>query len=362
MNNQQKSYRIAGKKFSRPELLAVAYEKLSVLGTPQWEREIWSFLTQWFSSDDTIDVITSGSTGMPKEIQIKKEHMKASARATVAFLGLSPGNTSLLCLPVRYIAGKMMIVRALESGLDLHFVEPSSMPDLEKFDRIDFSAMVPIQVKSLIEAHGMGYLEKIRNLIIGGGFLLPGMEDQIRQMTTAVWQTYGMTETITHIALRRLNGEQASEYYSPLPGVKLGVDQYSCLQIECSYLGINHLQTKDLVEINEEGDFKIRGRVDNVINSGGVKLFPEQLEKKLEGFLESEYFLGGMPDDRLGERLVLLIESEKEFDKQVFYLWKEIERRLSGYRIPKEIIFLKEFVRTGNGKINRKSSLKKARL
>jgi O-succinylbenzoic acid--CoA ligase len=353
MNKHPMSYRVAGKRFSEPEILALAYEKLSVLTTPQWERDIWSFITQWFSADHELEVTTSGSTGNPKTVSIKKDLMRASARATLSFLELKPGHTALLCLPVKYIAGKMMIVRALEGELDLHFVEPATLPDFDNLERIDFCAMVPMQVKSVLDAKGQAYLERIQKLIIGGGFLLPGLKEKLQAVHTEIWQTYGMTETITHIAMRKLNGKQASEYYAPLPGVATDVDESGCLAISCSYLDLADLQTNDLVEINADGSFKVLGRIDNVVNSGGVKLLPEVIEQKLQGFTDREFYVAGLPDEHFGERPVLYVQGGSEMNREAFYLWKEIEKRLTGYEIPKEIIFKESFEKTVSGKIIR---------
>jgi O-succinylbenzoic acid--CoA ligase len=328
-------------------------EKLSVLSTPQWEREIWSFIMEWFSAADSIEVKTSGSTGKPKSIPILKEHMAASAKATIQFLGLKPGDIALLCLPVKYIAAKMMIVRALVGGLDLHFVEPSSAPYLEKLDRIDFAAMVPLQVKAVLERQGAGQLEKIGNLIIGGGFVPIGLEKQLKDLKSNIWQTYGMTETVTHIAMRRINGPQASAFYTPLPGVNVSLDERDCLVIDAEQIGVAGLETNDVCELESEGMFRVLGRIDNVVNSGGVKLIPEVIEQKLQGFIEKEFYVAGLPDDTLGERLVIYIQGGQEMNREAFFLWEEMEKRLTGYEIPKEIIFKEGFEKTVSGKIIR---------
>lgn len=353
MDGKELTYYIQGQVFDEVGLIAFSFEKLSLLSTPQWEREIWTFITEWFSAKDTLEVKTSGSTGKPKSILIKKAHMAAGAKATIEFLDLKARDISLLCLPVKYIAGKMMVVRSLVGGLDLHSVEPSSRPSFDHLDRVDFCAMVPMQVKSLLEVSGVARLEKIRNLIIGGGFLPDGLEDQLMSLSTNVWQTYGMTETITHIAMRRINGAMRSAYYSTLPDVHVELDDRDCLVITSKRIGVETLATNDVCELDAKGRFRILGRIDNVVNSGGVKIFPEEIEQKLQGFTGREFYISGLPDETLGEKLVISIQGGPELNREAFYLWKEIEKRLTGYEIPREIIFKEKLEKTSSGKIIR---------
>lgn len=354
MHSKPTTYRIQNNPFDQQGLVAFCMEKLSALSTPQWEREIWTFMLNWFFAEDSMEVQTSGSTGKPKTIRIRKEHMIASARATIEFLGLKRGTVSLLCLPMKFIAGKMMVVRSLVGGWDLHFVEPSSNPSLENPDEIDFCAMIPMQVKSVLDLSGIVQLEKIKNLIIGGGFMPPGLEENLKGLKSNIWQTYGMTETITHIAMRRISGPDPSGYYAPLPGVKVISDERGCLVIDAEQIGVKSLATNDVCEMDAKGRFRVMGRIDNVVNSGGVKLFPELIEQKLQGFTEREFYVAGQPDSTLGEKLVLYIQGGPEMNREAYYLWQEIEKRLTGYDIPKEIIFKERFEKTISGKIIRR--------
>jgi O-succinylbenzoic acid--CoA ligase len=359
MKNSGQIFHIAGNSFDKPGLISICLEKISVIGTPAWEREIWSFIHEWLSPSSYIEVQTSGSTGKPKTISLLKKHMEASAKATIDFLKLSANDSALLCLPVKYIAGKMMIVRALTGGINLFFTEPSATPDLSALNQISFSAMVPLQVANLLQNNdGKTEINKIQKLLIGGSFLPDGLEDQLQNVKSECWQTYGMTETITHIALRKLNGTDAGDWYKPLPGLEIEVDTRGCLMINAPQIGVKQLHTNDLAGINERGEFKIIGRSDNVIVSGGVKLSPESIEKKLQGVIPGKFFIGSLPDKKLGEQLILLIEDTGKVNRTVFHIWKSIEERLKDYEIPKEIFFLKKFTKTGNGKIMRSETLK----
>jgi len=318
----------------------------------QWKKDVLHFVINWMSGEENMPVTTSGSTGEPKKISLNKKHMEASAKVTLDFFGLKPGDKALLCLPEKYIAGKMMIVRALIGKLDLYCIEPSSTP-MAKLPEIDFAAMTPAQVSALMESEeGIRFLNNIRQLILGGSFIPEKLDQQIQHLKTKVWHTYGMTETITHIALRKVNGKDASQWFAPLPGVNIQLADDGCLQIDALQIGVFSLKTNDLIEISGKG-FRILGRKDNVVISGGVKLFPEQIEKKLEGLFENLFFLIGVPDDKYGEKLVLVIERKNKAEPNENQLWKLIKNKLTGYEIPKEIVSAEEIEITSNGKIIR---------
>ena len=318
----------------------------------QWKKDVLHFVINWMSGAETMSVTTSGSTGEPKKISLSKTHMEASAKATLDFFGLKPSDKALLCLPEKYIAGKMMIVRSLIGKLDLYCIEPAAAP-LAKLPEIDFAAMTPAQVSALMESEeGIRFLNNIRQLILGGSFIPEKLEKQIQHLKTAVWHTYGMTETITHIALRKVNGEDASQWFTPLSGVKIQLTDDDCLQIDAQQIGVFSLKTNDLVEISKNG-FRILGRKDNVVISGGIKLFPEQIEKKLIGIIKDRFFFTGIQDDRFGEKLVLVVESTNEPKLSKDQFLELIRDNLSGYEIPKEIIFVDEIKITSSGKIIR---------
>ena len=278
--------------------------------------------------------------------------MEASAKATLDFFGLKPGDKALLCLPEKYIAGKMMIVRSQIGKLDLYCIEPSSVP-MAELPEIDFAAMTPAQVSGLLESEkGIRFLNNIRQLILGGSLIPEKLEQQIQSLKTSVWHTYGMTETITHIALRKVNGKGASQWFKPMPGVEVLSTEDGCLQIDAQHLGVYSLKTNDLVELSKDG-FRILGRKDNVVISGGIKLYPEQIEKKLEGVINEKFFFTGISEDKFGEKLVLVIEQKNELKFNENKLWELIKNNLAGYEIPKEIVFVKEIKTTTIGKIIR---------
>lgn len=265
------------------------------------------FLAEWHSPSPTLHVHTSGSTGTPKDITVEKSRMLASARMTCDFLRLKPGNTALLCMPLDYIAGKMMVVRSIERGLTLISTPPSSHPlddvsvKSDTHHHIDFAAFVPMQViKSL--SHPL--LKEIGNIIIGGGAIDAALEEQLRSFPNNIYSSYGMTETLSHIALRRLSGSEASLWYTPLTGVTLSLNAENCLVIDAPHVCPTTLTTNDIAEIRPDGTFRILGRKDNVINSGGVKIQAEEVERQLAPF---NVLVTSVPDPLLGEAVTLLV-------------------------------------------------------
>jgi len=356
MNNNLNNYLIAGQEFDETGLKAFCVKKISVLGTPLWERDIYSFILSWFSSDNEISVMTSGSTGEPKSILLEKEKMVESAKATLSYFNLKKGDSALLCLPVNFIAGKMMILRALVGRLNLNYIEPTSSPDFSFIQKLDFAAMTPMQVVNLISTDGgFEQLEKIETLILGGSPMPFGLEEKLQKINSNIWHTYGMTETITHVAVRRVNGKKRSEWYHPLPGVKLESAGQERLKISYPAIGISNLLTNDVVEFNKTGQFKVFGRIDSVINSGGVKLFPERIEQKIASLIENDFYLAGIPDKKLGEQLVLFIEEPKAEKQNTSVVLEKVRSKLRGFEIPKEVVFKKQFKRTASGKIIRKT-------
>ena len=267
------------------------------------------FLSEWRNDSQQILVHTSGSTGTPKPLWVEKRRMKASARITCDFLGLRPGNTALLCMPLDYIAGKMMVVRSLVRQLRLINVEPSGHPLADIGEPIDFAAMVPLQVfNSLQVAEERERLMRVRHLIIGGGAIDEQISRQLLDFPYAVWSTYGMTETLSHIALRRLSGHEASEWYTPFPSVSVSLSADGCLVIDAPEVNDSQLVTTDLAELRPDGRFRILGRKDNVICSGGVKIQIEQVEQLLRPHVNVPFLITKRSDLRLGECVVLLTE------------------------------------------------------
>lgn len=335
--NIHPNFKLNGRHFSKEELIALAISYSNSYF--EYEQECGQFLSKWLDENDSLEVQTSGTTGKPKLIKIKKSAMVNSAIATGNFLKLSTGNSALCCLPVKYIAGKMMVVRAMVLGLELDLVEPKSNPLENNFKNYDFVAMVPLQVEGSLQK-----INQIKKLIIGGTKVNQVLENQLKNSSCQAYESYSMTETVTHIALKRI-GEKA---FTVLPNVVITTDKRGCLVIDAPQLNSETIITNDSVVILSENQFIWKGRIDNVINSGGIKLFPEQIEEKLANKIISRFFVASMPDEKLGEKVVLVIEGKE------FSLNEIIFEVLDKFEKPKVIYFLPKFLETETGKIKRK--------
>ncbi len=292
-------------------------------------------------------------------MRVEKRRMLNSARITCDFLDLKAGDSALLCLPLDYIAGKMMMVRSIERNLKLHTVSPNNHPlaggnlPTTEFDLI---AMVPSQVYcSLQVPEERRILMQTRHIIIGGGAISSELERELSTFPNAVWSTYGMTETLSHIALRRLNGPSASAWYHPFSSVSIKQDSDGCLIIDAPLVHDGQLVTNDIVVINEQNDFRIIGRKDNVVCCGGVKLHIEQIEEKLRPYASGDFCITKRPDPKFGEVLVLLTTRQATDWSQVF------SSALTPYEVPKDVCVVDEVPLTRTGKINRKAAIDIAR-
>lgn len=341
---------INGLNYSDNELTLLIAERLSQPQLPEWERELYTFLKEWFSPSDFIEAQTSGSTGTPQIIRLPKTTMQQSARRTIEYFRLQAGNRILLSLPCRFIAGKMMVVRAIIGQMDLITVDPSTDFELLRNNTFDFGAMVSNQVFKLLESvSGKEMLENIRNLLIGGSAIPANLEAQISQLKSRVVSTYGMTETASHIAIRELSGEKRSDIYYCLPGISVSIGENDCLQIHVAEWN-EPLQTNDIAEILSPASFRILGRADDVIISGGIKYRPEMIEKKLKSAIPGRFVISSIPDEMLGEKVVLVIEGEPadiEINQQ------KLAKLLSPFERPKAIYFIDKFPETQNGKLKR---------
>ncbi|MCQ2212384.1 MAG: AMP-binding protein [Bacteroidaceae bacterium] len=310
------------------------------------------FISDWRNANPFLHVHTSGSTGKPKDLLVEKSRMEASARMTCRFLGLHEGDTALLCMPLDYIAGKMMVVRAQVQGLRLISVEPSSTP-LDGVDEpIDFAAMVPMQV---VRSLGNPKLRQIRHLIIGGGAIDEGLEAELRTFPNHVWSTYGMTETLSHIALRPINGPEATLWYTPMDGVSISLNADGCLVIDAPQVCSERLTTNDIAELNPQGQFRIVGRRDNTINTGGIKVQIEEVERLIASPL---IMITSAPDPVLGETVVTLMdEKASEADAERIH---EAIARLPKYWQPRRTIKVGTLPLTATGKPDRATAKKMA--
>uniref|UniRef100_A0AB33JLZ3 AMP-binding protein n=1 Tax=Prevotella sp. GTC17262 TaxID=3236797 RepID=A0AB33JLZ3_9BACT len=270
------------------------------------------FLAEWHNDSPTILVHTSGSTGKPKPMWVEKYRMLNSARITCDFLGLKEGDTALLCMPLDYIAGKMVVVRSLERHLRLITVEPSGHPLKGLKTSPAFAAMIPMQVyNSLQVTEEAACLRGIRQLIIGGGAIDPSLAEALRDFPHHVWSTYGMTETLSHIALRHLNEPQADTWYQTFDSVHVSLNADGCLVIDAPQVCAKPLVTNDLAELSPDGQrFRIFGRKDNVIDTGGIKVQIEDVESRLRPHLHDAFIITKRPDKKFGEIIVLLTESK----------------------------------------------------
>jgi len=338
--NVHNQFKLNGFHLNKDDLCRVAYSFIKE--GEEFEKPVGDFLLDWFDSKSYIEMQTSGTTGAPKTICVSKQAMVDSAIASGDFFELQPGNKALQCLPVKYVAGKMMLVRAMILGLDIEFVAPSSHPMRNNEINFDFVAMVPLQAQNSIAE-----LKRVKKLIVGGAAVYKTLEKQLMKLSTEVYETYGMTETITHIAARKL-GEKA---FTVLPHITISYDDRSCLVIHAPRISSEVIFTNDIVELINENQFVFLGRMDNVINSGGIKLIPEQIEDKLAHKINHRFFIASKPDNELGEKVILVIEGEKyDLDD---YLYEGLDK----YEKPKEVLFILKFKETASGKILRKETL-----
>ncbi|MFD0993040.1 AMP-binding protein [Tenacibaculum geojense] len=341
-----KAFKLNGKSFTTVEEVLFLAKETSA--------DVYQFLLHWFSDDPFVTVQTSGSTGAPKEIKIKKEFMMNSAKATGAFFSLENGCKALLCLSADYIAGKMMLIRALVLGWDLYVVPTSSNPLNEVKGEFDFAAMVPLQLQN-----SLSQIYRIKKLIVGGGVVSNTLINQIQNFNTQIFATYGMTETVTHIAVKKLNNNHViPAYYEVLPNVTIFKDVRNCLVIDAPKVSDELVVTNDVVQLISDKQFEWLGRLDNVINSGGVKLHPEKIEEKLSEIIPFRFFVTGIKDEYLGEKLILIIEGDlNEIDKEKLKKIVLKSSKLSKFEKPKLFYFLDSFIETGTKKIQRAKTL-----
>lgn len=328
---------------------------------PEFAQEAFVFCKDWLARKDRFVQATSGSTGVPKLQEITRQQLMASATATGAFFGVDSEFKLLCCLNPAYIAGKMMLVRALVWDCEITLVEPNSNPLASQEEPFDLVAMVPLQVEtSLSSPSSLEKLKAIQTVLIGGAPLSDSLHKALSKEGIAAWQTFGMTETVSHIALAPIGTGEL--IYEALPGVEIGVSENQCLWIQSPMSGAEKIETNDSVELRSKNTFVWLGRADFVVNSGGIKLFPEQLEKKINAWMSDRYpgvpyFFFGEPDDRLGQRLVLYMEGEaSQFNLEA--LEEELKKLLGKFEVPKRINLLPQFTYTETGKINRSVTAK----
>jgi len=347
-DRQRQRLLLQGKEYTAGDISRLVAEGAENCPPALWD--LYLFLEKWFDASPVITVHTSGSTGTPKELVVRKDRMMQSARLTCKFLNLQAGDTALLCMNLRYIGAMMVVVRSLVAGLNL-IVRPASGHPLSDIEEpLRFAAMVPLQVYNTLRVpEEKERLEQTDILIIGGGAVDDSLEAEISALPTAVYSTYGMTETLSHIALRRLNGETASKHYYPFPSVELSLSAESTLVIKAPLICGEVLQTNDIACLYPDGSFTIAGRKDNVINSGGIKIQAEEMEKRLRPFIPVPFVVTSVPDPRLGQALTLLIAGQVD----VRELESKLQTVLDAYHRPRHIFMTESIPQTENGKTDR---------
>ena len=344
--NVHNRFKLNGNSYSFDDLLEVAISYIKD-GEPH-QKEIGNFLLDWIDSKEDIVLQTSGSTATPKTARFPKQAMVNSALATGNHFNIKIGSKALNCLPAKYIAGKMMLVRAMILGLELDVVQPHGNVLAYNTHTYDFAAMVPLQVEN-----SLSNLNQIGTLLIGGAATSTQLIQKLKTKKTKCFITYGMTETLTHIASMPITSKKS--FFTTLADVQISVDERKCLCINVPYLNKDTIITNDLVTLESNSSFKLLGRVDSVINSGGVKIIPEVVEQKISSFMSTNFFIGSQPDKQLGQKVILVVESQKNKEDLI----QQIKERniLNSYEIPKNVFYMKSFTYTENGKLMRSKTL-----
>ena len=317
--------------------------------------KVENFVSAWFDFADSIETNTSGSTGIPKVIRLQKQKMEASAKMTGTYFDFKPGDKTILCLSPDTIGGKMMLLRSFLFEMEIYVVDINTNP-LEKIDfALKFAAMVPLQIQNIIEKNPEK-LNLVQQLLIGGATVSKQLEESLKHFETCAYESFGMTETMSHVAVRKLN-QPTFQPFEALLGI-LFESSENQLIVNAPQLGIEKLNTNDIVELVDQKHFFWQGRADFVINSGGIKFFPEKIEKKISHLIQSRFFIASEKDILLGEKIILVLE-EIESEERMNDLLELFQIELDKFEIPKAMYFIDSFEETVSGKINRKSILKR---
>jgi O-succinylbenzoic acid--CoA ligase len=343
-------FHINGQDYTRTEVLAYAREQQAL--APEWESSHWKCVLDWFSDDETVWAKTSGTTGEPKPIALSKNAMMVSAKATADYLGLPKNASVLLALPSAFIGGKMMIVRALVNAWNLHWIAPSARLHAPAGVTIDLVALTPHQVESTLTSNP-SFFHSIHACLVGGAAVSAALREKMEALPTLFYATYGMTETTSHIALQLLNGPTAENHFHTLPHVEVSLDARGCLVVHAPLLAAQALVTNDVAELVSNQTFRILGRIDHVINSGGLKIHPMELEKKLSQLIHVPFYIGPEASEKWGQQVVLHIEGETLSAEDEMQLLNECRLLLSPEEVPKRVHYHTIFARTETGKLIR---------
>jgi len=328
-------------------------QKLFKKFSKNWQQKILHFANTILHNDVKINIQTSGSTGLPKKLVFTKNQLMASAKLTGEYFKFSSKKTILLCLSPDHIAGKMMIARAIYWKMKLLCTKQTANSLADLWQNLYFTSLVPYQLEHILNTNP-NKLRLIDNILVGGSPIHYNLFNKLKKISTNFYESFGMTETLSHIAIKKLNGENVEKYFTTLPSINIQIDKNDCLITEVPYLN-NPIHTNDIVQIIKKNKFNWLGRKDNLINSGSIKLLPELLEEKIKHLLDIPYFFTSSPDKLLGEKLVLVIEDKGDkIDEAV--LFHQLKSHLPKYEVPKQIIKLKKICRTKNGKTKREKT------
>lgn len=339
---------ILSKKYTKQDLFTIANSK-SYDATIPWVDSFFSFIRQWFQDTPTILVQSSGSTGNPKIIELQKKDMIASAARTISTFDIPTESTMLLCMDCKYIGAMMMVVRAIVNKSHLVVVSPADLSSTEiQAYTFDFVAMVPLQLDHLLQQK-FPVDTHFKTIIIGGGSLSNSLKSNIAEQVhqAKIFETFGMTETISHIAFKPYN----ETYFRLIPQVEIKLNEKECMMLRDGLIDSSWMETNDIIELDKnQTSFRFVGRYDFIINSGGIKMNPEKIESLLSTSINCNILCIGIPDEKLGEQLILLIEGEPfELDSAIF-------ETLPRYEKPKQIRFMAHFAYLPNQKPDRKKT------
>lgn len=326
--------------------------------------QTFSLAQQWLNGAETYVFHTSGSTGTPKEILLKREQLGSSAQGTIRALSLTPQEQILLCMNTAFIGGAMLLIRGLILQATITLQQPSGNP-LEHISAghpYTFASFTPIQLHTLTsgDRNIREKLNRFHYILLGGAAVPVPLERELKKLSVKVYHTYGMTETVSHIALKQIG---ADVYFKALPGVELRTDEHGCLAIKSGSTGNKWVYTHDMVTLIDEHTFDLLGRADDMINTGGIKVWPAKIEQALQDGLydmgiQRNIFVSWIPDDRLGQKIIAVIEGPPLDPEVQTRLIGSLEKRLGRYELPRAFYNFQLFILTPTGKINKHETLK----
>ncbi|MFT7249360.1 MAG: O-succinylbenzoic acid--CoA ligase [Arcticibacterium sp.] len=348
-------------------MIYVSREKELVNYQPQndYFEKVKDFVLLWESGVQTLEVQTSGSTGEAKIIKLNRNQILASVEQTKNAFHLNEEHLFICNLSINHIAGKLMIIRALTLNSELIVIHPegdfiknlgNQTYLLHRNAGKVFFAFVPLQLEKILRtSDGYDILHKAKAIIVGGAAVNSHLLQKIKDLKVPVYATYGMTETVTHVAIKKLNGTEPDPYFTVLEGTEIRLNKLACLVVKNTATDNKWLDTNDLTKLITDKSFSLLGRLDNVINSGGLKLNLDLIEHKIDSILSHNipFFCFGLPDEHLGQKLVLCLES----DRKDTTILGQLKNQMPKFNSPKEVLVFKKFERTLSGKIDKTKTI-----